>query len=136
MHACTFIRNICARSPMHAHILSMNVCACAHMIICACRDVCACDQTIFCARGTYTCTYELFPARDYASILARMSMCLCVHAQDFASICACAPVSICARSGCFLCLSVVLFSIPMYHHHHKNIFFGYEQAIIQKYTYM
>ena len=53
VHACTFIRNIWAHSSIHAHILSINICACAcaHMIICACTDVRACAQINFLCTG-------------------------------------------------------------------------------------
>ena len=94
VNAHTFRRNIRTRASVHAHNISRNVRARAYAILCAC--------------GAHERTYEIFCASASTIILAHTSACLCVCAQDSASIHACAPAIISARGGCSLFMYVVL----------------------------
>ena len=108
VHARTFSRNIWAFSSVHTCILSRNNCARAHTIFHAQINVCSRAHMIFRARSVCARTYVIFCARASVRILARTSMCICVCSWVSASMHALAPASICACSGCSLCMSVVL----------------------------
>ena len=83
MNVCTFSGNIQAHASAHSRTINGNVRAHAPKII---------------------------RARASARILDHNSVCLCVRARYYLSICARTPTSIHARGGCYVRLSVILYN--------------------------
>ena len=101
------------------HIRSERYGRLYHGIVCGCysldtvtfsRNIQARDfinsRTI--SRNTHARASTIIRTHTSARILARTSMCLCVHARASYSIRARAPVSICSRGGCAVWMYVVL----------------------------